>query len=468
LSESKKSEPEKISRRKYLQTTGGVIAGLAVGGALGYLAKPTTMTTGTTETVTKTVTGTAPPPATTAAAEPIKFAVLSDLTGGVAAVGITMHNCAVLAVDQINATGGIMGHPVQLIVEDTASDITTCTEKTRKVCTLDRVNAVFGGILSSEREAIRPICDQFQTLYSYSTFYEGGVCDQYELTCAEVINQMHMPLSNYAFDKFGPKIYLLGTDYNAPRAIAGIVEGVFKEKGGQTVGKEFFPMETTDFSAAIARIAAAKPDGIYSNIVGASGNIFLNQWYAKGGQKIVPNEHFINISLIESLIQGMDPKSIEGLVNAYAYFSSVDTPENKSFLDAYSKMFPGAVMPDCVGEKMYDTIWLFKKGIEAAGTYTDFRAMRNAIVQQKFQAPCGLVENDWETNHSKFPIYIGASDPSLGGRFKVLQTVPAVAPVINGYPFKKGHDDYSKNMCTLPQVWTKDNDMTPEYFYAGV
>ena len=493
----------KMTRRKALTTAGGAVAGVVVGaviaGSVGYFAgtasappgaaqtitQTQTVGAGQTATVTRTVTQTAAAGAaqtvtTTAPAqtvtvtapagemEPIKIGLLTDLTGAVAPLGIPMANATTLAVEQINDVGGIMGHPIQLIIEDMATDLTVTVERTRKLVTSDRVDLLSGGITSASREAIRPIADQFQIPYVYTTWYEGGVCDLFNLIPAELPNQIWIPLFDYGFEKLGKKVFFFGADYNALRALSEVIKAYAPTKGGEVLGTELFPFTTTDFSGFISRLEAAQPDWMMGGLAGALGNTFLNQWYARGlHETLVPNDHFMDISRTEALIAGLDPEFTEGLLNAYSYVAAADTPENVRFLEAFRTRFPGAVLPDNVAEKMYAGMWLYKKAVEEAGTFTDFRAVRNSYVRQSVRAPCGLIEMDWRNNHAAFPVHIGQSDPSLEGRYRVIEKIDRVEPVVNGFPFFAGHNDPLKNECNMPFEWTASTVHEPAYWYEG-
>ncbi len=196
----------------------------------------------------------------TFAADDIVVARIYDQTGGLAIYGQPMVKCFDLAIEEINARGGLLGRSLRTIDFDPRSNLQLYKLYAERVALEDRAVVAHAGITSASREVIRPIFRKNDTLYFYSTFYEGGVCDRNFFATGTTPAQTVAKLLPYCIKRFGPKVYTLAADYNYGRITAAWVTKFARENDGEVVATEFFPLGRFDFVDAIRSIQKTKPD----------------------------------------------------------------------------------------------------------------------------------------------------------------------------------------------------------------
>ena len=199
-----------------------------------------------------------------------------------------MADCTQMAVDEINAGGGLLGRKIDLINYDPQSTIQYYTQYATQAAVGDKADVVHAGITSASREAIRPIFDRYQTLYFYNTQYEGGVCDRDCFCTGSTPAQTVEKLVPYAMKKLGKKVYIIAADYNYGQITAQWVKKYVTDNGGSVAGIEFFPLDVTSFGPTINKIQAAKPDMVWSALVGGAHISFYRQYAAAGMNKSIP------------------------------------------------------------------------------------------------------------------------------------------------------------------------------------
>ena len=216
------------------------------------------------------------------AADEIKVASIHDLSGGLDIYGKPMVDALTLAVEEANAAGGLLGRQIKLISYDPQSNMQLYTQFAQQAALKDKVAVVHGGITSASREVIRPVLDRFKTLYFYNTQYEGGVCDRDQFDTGVTPAQTVEKLVPYAMKKWGKKVYVIAADYNYGQITSQWVKKYALETGGEVASIDFFPLDVTNFGSTISKIQAAKPDFVWSALVGGAHISFYRQWAAAG------------------------------------------------------------------------------------------------------------------------------------------------------------------------------------------
>ena len=180
---------------------------------------------------------------------PIKVGVIADQTGPLSFIGLANANVARMVVDELNAEGGLLGRPVVLLLEDSATDDAVAAVKAAKLVGRDQVDVVFGGIYSSTRQAIKgPVVDEGETLYIYPEQYEGQESDPLIFCTGPVPAQQVDPLIPWLMRETGAKtFYLPSADYIWPHVLNARVKEVVAANGGSIVGEEYFPLDHTDY-----------------------------------------------------------------------------------------------------------------------------------------------------------------------------------------------------------------------------
>ena len=219
---------------------------------------------------TAAIAGTSMLPRVALAADTIKLGSILDTSGIFDAYGKPMDMAMRLAVDEINASGGLLGKQVEVAAYDTQSDMALYSQYGQQLTRQDKVDVVHGGILSASREAIRQTMRKTKTLYFYNVLYEGGVCDRNIFINGVTPAQQVEALVPYAMSKSGKKVYILAADYNYGQITARWIQKFVADNGGETVGVDFFPLDVSDFGSTIAKIQSVGPDLVIAPLVGGA------------------------------------------------------------------------------------------------------------------------------------------------------------------------------------------------------
>ncbi|HEV7816253.1 MAG TPA: urea ABC transporter substrate-binding protein, partial [Janthinobacterium sp.] len=274
-----------------------------------------------------------------------------------------------LAIDQINAMGGVLGRKIKVVQEDGASDWPTFAEKAKKLLESDHVATVFGCWTSASRKAVLPVFEKDNGLLYYPTFYEGLEQSKNVIyTGQEATQQILSSLNWIAKEKKAKTFFLVGSDYIWPRTSNKIarkhIENVLK---GSVVGEEYYPLGNTQFGSLINKIKLKKPDVVFVDVVGGSTVAFFKQLKAAG--VTAKTQTLLAISVTEDEMLGIGGENMEGFYASMKYFESLDNPNNKKFVAAFkAKYGPNAVMGD-VTQAAYLGPWLWKAAVEKAGSF---------------------------------------------------------------------------------------------------
>lgn len=358
------------------------------------------------------------------AAEPIKIAAIFDQSGGLDIYGQPVMNCVELAIDDINKQGGLLGRPVELVKYDPQSNIQYYTQFATQAATRDHVSAVFGGVTSASREAIRPILRRYKTPYFYPSLYEGGVCDRNSFEIGTTPAQTVARIVPYAVKQWGKKIYVIAADYNFGHISADWVSKYAKDSGAEVVATEFFPLDVTDFGTTIKKIQDAKPDMVFSLLVGGNHISFFRQWAAAGmvGQIPIASSDFG----VGNENRILTPNESEGILAAYAYFQELDTPVNKQFLQRLQAKF-GNKTP-YINETAIDgwyAVMHWANGVRVANSVERMPLIEALEKGSTVDGPGGISRLDAATHHFTVDIYLGQVK---NGAWNILETYPQQPP----------------------------------------
>ncbi|WP_374335894.1 urea ABC transporter substrate-binding protein [Methyloversatilis sp.] len=339
-----------------------------------------------------------------------------------------------LAIDQINAMGGILGRKIKVIKEDGASDWPTFAEKSKKLLVNDKVACVFGCWTSASRKAVLPVFEKENGLLYYPTFYEGLEQSKNVIyTGQEATQQIIWGLDWASKEKKAKSYFLVGSDYIWPRTSMKIARKHIESVGklGKVVGEEYYPLGHTNFNSLINKIKVAKPDCIFAAVVGGSNVAFYKQLKAAGitGAK----QFLLTLSVTEDEMLGVGGENFAGFYSSMKYFQSLDNANNKAFVEAFKKAYgPKSVIGD-VTQAGYLGPWLWKAAVEKAGSFDVDKVVAASPGIELKTAPEGYVKLH-ENHHlwSKARIAEGMPD----GTFKV---VAESAELIEPNPFPKGY-----------------------------
>ena len=350
-----------------------------------------------------------------AGGETVKVGVLHSLSGTMAISEVTVKNSTQMAIDEINAAGGVMGKQIEAVTEDGASDPATFAQKATKLIDSDQVVTVFGGWTSSSRKAMLPVFEKTKNLLWYPVQFEGNECSPNIMYSGAQPNQQILPAYDWGKEKGFKKFFLVGSDYVFPRTANLILKKHIEADGLTLSGEEYQPMGGTDFSGVVAKIRQAKPDVIYSTLNGDSNVAFFKQMAAAGMKSdVLP---VMSFSIGEQEAQAMGPALVEGSYAGWNYFQTLDNPENKKFIEAYKAKFgKDAVLTDPMVHGYVD-VYVWKAAAEKAGSTDPAKVRAAAVTLDAVPTPLGTVK--FIANNSLIQTgYIAEAMPD--GQFKIL------------------------------------------------
>jgi len=337
-------------------------------------------------------------PLSALAADELLIGSIHDLSGGLDIYGKPMADAMTLAVEELNAAGGLLGKKLKLATYDPQSNMQLYTQFAQQASLKDKAAVVMGGITSASREVIRPVLDRNKTLYFYNTQYEGGVCDRNIFCTGVTPAQTVAKLVPHAMKKWGKKVYVVAADYNYGQITSQWVKKFVQDNGGSVASIDFFPLDVTNFGPTISKIEAAKPDMIVSALVGGAHISFYRQWAAAGLNKKIPlasttfaggNEHIV-----------LSPAECDGFLVCYNYFQNLETAQNKAFKERFYKRF-GADYPNITELAMgtYQGFKLWAEGVKKAGSLDRMKVIAALESGISIDGPSGKVTIDAETHH---------------------------------------------------------------------
>ncbi|MDE3156011.1 MAG: urea ABC transporter substrate-binding protein [Acidobacteriota bacterium] len=349
------------------------------------------------------------------AAVPIKVGVLHSLTGTMAISEVSVKNATLLAIDQLNEKGGVLGRPIQPVIEDGASDPVVFAQKAQKLIQEDHVVTVFGGWTSASRKAMLPVFERFHSLLWYPVQFEGNECSPDIMYSGAQPNQQILPALKWALEMGQKRIFLLGSDYVFPRTANLILKKHIVHDGGVVAGEEYVPLGGTDFSAVIAKIKLAHPDVIFNTLNGDSNVSFFKQMAAAG---MPPSKMpVMSFSIAEQEARAMGPALVAGSYATWNYFQSLHVGTNQAFVAAYKAKYGSDQVVDDPMVHGYVDVMEWAAAVTKAGS-TDPQAVRAAAVALPWGwGAMGSIK--FANNQSLYQkAYVGQLQPD--GQFKVV------------------------------------------------
>jgi len=359
--------------------------------------------------------------AQSAAKQPIVIAVPVGLSGVNSVVAPAVVQSAELAVEELNAKGGIMGRPVKLMPLDDESGPAGAVKAFNTAIRQHKADVIITMETSAARNAGAPIADRAKTLFIYTSFYEGRACGKYLYVNAWVPEQIVSPLVKFMTDeKKVKKWFVLGSDYAFGRGLIEPAKKMITQLGGTILGEEYQPLQQSDWTAIISKIRGANPDGIMYATSGGGPNIdFMKQFKAAGLKMPVGSLS------IDELTAEQGGNAAEGVYYTADYFTSIDNPENKTFLEAMKKKFGANLKtPNSLSEPEYDGIYAYAMAVEKAKS-TDADKVAAVLPTIVFKGPRGAVQMN-KQHHAPLPVYL--AQVQADGKTKIIQSFGLVDP----------------------------------------
>ena len=355
------------------------------------------------------------------AADPIRIGVPVGLSGANSVVAPAVVQSSQLAVDEINAAGGILGRKVELEIADDASGAVGAQKAYDTLVFQKKVDAVIAMETSAARNAALPILNRGKVPLIYTSFYEGRSCSRWMHVNGWVPEQQVAPIVDHFMKTAGAKtFFLVGSDYAFGRGMLDFTRKYIEQQGGKVVGEEYLPMDGSDWTPIISKIRTARPDALVSSTAGGSPNVSLAKQIKAAGLSMP----YGNLAIDEGTARTMGD-SAEGIYLSASYLTSIDTPANKRFLDGLRARFGAdAKTANELSEPQYEGFFLYKAAVEKAGS-VDAAKVVAALGEVAFDGPRGLVQMDRQ-RHAALSMRLG--QVQADGSIKILQTFDKVDP----------------------------------------
>ncbi|MBX7451387.1 urea ABC transporter substrate-binding protein [Mycobacterium sp. G7A2] len=366
----------------------------------------------------------------------IKVGALNSLSGTMAISEVTVRNAIDLAVEQINADGGVMGKQIQLVAEDGASEPAVFAEKAQKLISSDCVAAVFGGWTSSSRKAMLPVFEDNNALLYYPVQYEGLEASPNIFYTGATTNQQIVPALDYLKEQGVTSLYLVGSDYVFPQTANRIIKAYAAANGMEILGEDYTPLGSTDFSTIVNKVRASGADAVFNTLNGDSNVAFFREYKNVG---LTPQEMpVVSVSIAEEEVGGIGVQNIEGQLTAWDYYQTIDSPVNNAFVAAYKDKFGADKPTSDPMEAAYVSVYLWKNTVEKAESFA-VPDVQEAAGGVEFDAPEGLVQIDGDNNHITKTARIG--EIRNDGLIYTIWESPGPIepdPFLEGYPWAEG------------------------------
>ena len=355
------------------------------------------------------------------AAEPIRIGVPVGLSGANSVVAPSVVQAAELAVEEINAKGGILGRQVVLEIADDASGAAGAQKAFDSLIFQKKVNALISMETSAARNAGLPIVSRGKTPYIYTSFYEGRSCNKYMFVNAWVPDQQVAPIVDYFMTANKAKnFFLIGSDYSFGRGMLEFTKAYITKKGGKVIGEEYLPMDGTDWTAVINKLKTANPDAIITSTAGGAPNVTLTKQLRAAGIKLP----YGNLAVDEGTAKDMGADA-EGIVISGSYLTSIDSPKNKEFMAAMQKKFGANLKtPNDLSVPQYEAVYLYKAAVEKAGSLDTDKVLA-ALPTVTVDGPRGSIQMN-KQHHAPLTMYLGQVQKD--GAIKLLETFKNVDP----------------------------------------
>jgi len=366
----------------------------------------------------------------TTSVEPVEVGILHSLTGTMAISETSLRDVVQMAIDEINATGGVLGRPVETVVVDPASNWDLFAEKARELLVENEVAAVFGCWTSVSRKSVLPVFESFNGLLFYPVQYEGEEQSPNIFYTGATPNQQLIPAAQYLMSPEGgekKKFYLLGTDYVFPRTANKILKAFLLSEGvsEEDIVEEYTPFSHADYQTIVGKIKDFSQSGnaaVLSTINGDSNVPFYKEFANQG--LTASDVPIMAFSVAEDELRSMETEHLVGHLAAWNYFQSIDNPTNNAFVESFKNYAEAEGLPggrsrvtDDPIEAAYFGVYVWKAAVEKANSF-EVDAVRDAVLGLEFDAPGGKKMMHAENHHTYKPVYIG--EILADGQFDVI------------------------------------------------
>ena len=366
----------------------------------------------------------------------VKVGVLQSLSGTMSISEVAVKDAELLAIDEINAAGGVMGKKIVPTTEDGESKPEVFAQKVEKLLNSDKVKVVFGGWTSASRKAMKPVVEGAKGLLFYPVQYEGLEVSPNIFYTGATTNQQIVPGLDYLKEKGLTNVYLVGSDYVFPRTANKEIKAYAAANGMKILGEDYLQLGDTNVQGIVEKVLAAKPQVVFNTLNGDTNVAFFKELKAKGN---TPDKiQTLSVSIAEEETAGVGVANLVGHLVAWNYYQTTDLPRNKQFVSAYQAKFGANRHTDDPIEAGYNSVYIWKAAVEKAGSF-DVDKVKAAAAGIELDTPEGHVTVDAHNHHVYKTARIGVVNAS-GLIDEVWNSGKPIAPdpCLDTYPWAKG------------------------------
>lgn len=363
---------------------------------------------------------------TAAQTAPIRIGVVTPLSGTYAGIGQQVKWGLELAAKEINASGGVMGRKLELIYEDEEANPSVAVQKAEKLFQVSKVDFLTGTVNSGSTLAVGQLAERngklIATTVSFADSITADKCSPNVFRVNARAGMQSAALADWmASSKPGAKVFYLGPDYEMGRSTVAAFKSAAEGKGAKTVGEVFAPLDNKDYSPFFGQIRAAKPTVIYTSVAGNDTVRLFTQMAEFGLNR---NVQVVGASgTVTSQNLPAIGKAADGFVTGVGYAVSINTPENKRFVNAFAALNKG--QPDLYGADSYGVLYFYKAAVEKAKS-TETDKVREAMRGIQWNTPQGvktLRAGDHQAMQDMYAVRVN------GGKFEIVSKVTAATAI---------------------------------------
>jgi urea transport system substrate-binding protein len=383
--------------------------------------------------------------------EPIKVGILHSESGTMAISETSVRDATLLAIEEINERGGLLGRRIEPVTVDGASNSKAFAAGAARLILEENVSVVFGCWTSASRKSVRPVFEEHDHLLFYPVQYKGLEQSPNIVYTGAAPNQQLVPAFKWCFDELGARqFFLVGSDYVFPRTANEIMKSQINALGGEVVDERYLLLTGSGadaIEAIVQGIDRAKPDVILNTINGDTNVAFFERLRAAG---VTPGDiPTMSFSIAEDELRNMDPSTIAGDYATWNYFQSIEREENAAFVASFKQKYGADRVTDDPIEAGYFGVHLWAQAVEDAGT-DDIAQVMKKLAYQSYPAPGGIVSIDPDNQHTWKTVRVGRV--RTDGQFEIVWTPEnPVRPL--PFPDSKSRSQWEASLAALFDGW---------------
>ncbi|MBI1296944.1 transporter substrate-binding protein [bacterium] len=336
----------------------------------------------------------------------LKVGLLLSLSGPMSGAEGAIRDGMLLAIDEINTAGGVLGLKLEPVLEGGASNVEQFVQSATRLLETATPAVIFGGSISEKRKALLPLIEEAGLLLFYPLAYEGFETSANVIYMGPDPSQVVIPAVDYLLAQGYRKIVLVGSDTLYSQSINRIIQAQLESYDLTAAGLVYFPLDTTDFSQMMAQLGSVAPDVLINTIQGQGNIDFFTQLNEAGFT--AQDLPILSLTVTEEEIRLIGPEIMEGYLMVGSYFQTTQTPDNFAFVTAFKRVYGDTrVTTDAIASG-YSAVYLWKSLVETAQS-TDVSDLRGVITAGDLEVatPKGIITLNAKTQHVSSHARIG-------------------------------------------------------------